>query len=278
MMWTAIILIILSLLIIGIVVYRKIPQLRIIDTASIPQERERRVKDQLILERLNRTGGAKLRVVEKVATQGVRTVSKYGRRAVQRLYKMEQYYQKLKRTASEGQHAYEPDTVNTMIDEAERFEKQEEYIPAEKIYINIISHNPKSINAYEGLGNLYIKSGQYEQARETLKFTLRLAPEDASVNVSLAELEMAQGNHKTALEYLRKAIEKRSKNPKYLDLYIEASLESGSLKDARKGIIALKQVNAENKKLEDFERRFEEKKAAYVAKTTQSTGESSQNE
>jgi len=230
------------------------------------------------LKKLNRTGGAKLRVVEKVASQGVRTASKYGRRAVQRLYKMEQYYQKLKRTASEGQHAYSADVATTLIAEAEGFERQGEYIPAEKIYIDIISHNPKSIDAYEGLGNLYIKSGQLEQARETLKFTLRLAPDDASVNVSLAELEIAQGNHKTALEYLRKAVDKRSKNPKYLDFYIEAALESGSLKDARKGIKALKQVNAENKKLEEFERRFEEKKAVYVAKTTQPTEESSQND
>lgn len=278
MTWVAIILIILSVIVILAVVVKKIPQLRIIDVSSIPQERERQVKDQLILKRLNRTGGAKLRVVGKAAQSGVRTASKYGRRAVQRLYKMEQYYQKLKRTASEGQNAYGVDVVNEKINEAQSFEKQNEYIPAEKIYIDIISHNPKSIDAYEGLGNLYIKSGQLEQARETLKFTLRLAPDDASVNVSLAELEIAEGNHKVALDYLRKAVDKRSKNPKYIDFYIEAALESGSLKDARKGIQALKQVNSENKKIEEFEKRFQEKKATYIAKTDGSKEEPSQND
>ena len=124
MTWIAITFIVLSLLLIGVIVYRKIPQLRIIDVTSIPQERARRVKEQLILKKLNRTGGAKLRVVEKVASQGVRTASKYGRRAVQRLYKMEQYYQKLKRTASEGQHAYSADVATTLIAEAEGFERQ----------------------------------------------------------------------------------------------------------------------------------------------------------
>jgi predicted Zn-dependent protease len=267
-MWfIPIIIIVVSLAVIVYVIIRKLPQIRIIDVNTIPKERERKVKEQLILQKFNRKGGAKLRSVSKKTSKAVVAVSKVGRRAVQKLYKMEQYYQKMKRSTSEGQHAYGSEVIKGLIDKAEKLIKEDEFIPAEKIFIDIISHNPKSVDAYEALGNMYIEAEQFEQARETLTFALRLSPDDASLNVSLAELEIELENHKGALEYLRKAVEKRSKNPKYLDFYIEAGLKAGALKDVRKGITALREVNPENTKIEGFEKKFQEMKEKYIQKT-----------
>ena len=267
-MWVIpVILIVISLLMIGFVIIRSIPRLRVIDVNSITKERERKVKEQLILSKLNRTGGAKLRTVGRLVQGAAVGVSKQGRRAVQRLYKLEQYYQKLRRNAIEGVHAYDAEMLKKRLAEASEFLKEDEFIPAEKIYIDIISHNPKNVDAYEALGNMYIQAGQLEQARETWSFALLLAPNDASVNVSLAELAMGEEKYKKALEYLRSAIEKRAKNPKYLDFYIEAALKGGSLKDARKGISALKSVNPDNAKIEEFEKRFGEMKEKYIKKS-----------
>ncbi len=264
--------IVIALIVIGFVVYKKLPQIRMIDVDTIPKERERLVKEKLILQKFNRKGGAKLRTVSKQTGKAVVAVSKMGRRAVQRLYRMEQYYQKLKRSSTEGQHSYSSEIVKELINKADDYIKEEEFIPAEKIFIDIISHNPKNVDAYEGLGNMYIEDEQYEQARETLRFALRLSPDDASVNVSLAELEIGLENYRGALEYLRKAIEKRAKNPKYLDFYIEAALKAGSLKDVRKGITALKEVNPENTKIEGFEKKFQEMKEKYIQKTEREEG------
>lgn len=258
----------LSVLTMVVVVLRKIPRLRVIDVSSIPEERTRVLKEKIIMEKLERVGKEKMRVVARVSTAAIRGASRVGRRAVQRLYAIEQYYQKLNRVATEGQHAYGQEIIKKMTDEAEKFVREEEYIPAEKIYIDIISHNPKSVDAYEGLGNLYMEKGEVDQARETFQFTLRLSPNDASVNVSLAELEIKQGNQKVALEHLRKAVGKRPKNPKYLDLYIEAALGAGSLKDMRNGLQLLKKVNPENQKIVEFEEQFEILKSQYIAKTS----------
>ncbi|MBI5794280.1 tetratricopeptide repeat protein [Candidatus Uhrbacteria bacterium] len=280
MNWILTLLILASASIMAVVVLRKLPQIRVIDVASIPKEHERRVKEQIILSKLQRTGGAKLQGVARMVGEAVKIISRYGRRAVQRLYRLEQSYQRLRRTASEGTHSYNEERIKQRLEEAQKLIDQDEFIPAEKIFIDVISHNPKSVDAYEALGNMYIESGQFDQARETLQFTLRISPNDASVHVSLAELEMKQGHPKQALTFLRKAVEKRPKNPRYLDFYIHAALETGSLKDARKGILALKDVNPENQKIEEFERRFQEKKDAYIQKTTSGTekpvGESSQ--
>lgn len=276
MSWIFLFLILAALIVIAVIVSAKIPQLRVIDVDSIPKERERKVKETLILQKFQRTGGAKLQGAAKAASAVVGAVSRQGRRAVQRLYRLEQYYQKLKRSEDEGVHRYSDVTIKSRLEEAQALIKQEEYIPAEKIFIDIISHNPKSVDGYEGLGNMYLASGSLDQARETLQFALRLSPGDASVNVSLAELELKLGESKNALPFLRKAVEKRSKNPRYLDYYIETALEVGSLKDAREGIQTLKEVNPENKKIEDFEARFQEKKEEYIRKTRSSESEPSQ--
>ncbi len=268
MFWIPLLVIIGALVIIAIVLLRKIPQLRVINVESIAKVRGKKLKEQIILQKLERKGRKRVEGIAKSSTSAFTAASKVGRRAVQRLYKMEQYYQKLRRTASEGEHAYDSETIKRIISEAEKLIKEEEFIPAEKKYIDIISHNPKNIDAYEGLGNLYLKSGQSDQARETLGFAHRLSPNDASVCVSLAEIEMQNENFSSAVSYLKKAIEKRSKNPRYLDFYIEASLRSGSLKDVRKGISRLKEVNPKNEKITDFENRFSELKKEYVEKTS----------
>lgn len=249
-------------------VYRKVPQLRVIDVGSIPKERERKVKETLILQKFRRASSAKLHGTAKAASAVMTAVSRKGRRAVQRLYRLEQYYQKIKRSQDEGVHRYSDETIKIRLEEAAAFQKQEEFIPAEKVFIDIISHNPKSVDGYEGLGNMYVAAGQLDQARETLQFALRLSPDDASVNVSLAEVEIKLGEPKKALSFLRKAVEKRPKNPRYLDYYIETALDVGSLKDAREGIQTLKEVNPENKKINEFEEWFQEKKEEYVNRTT----------
>jgi hypothetical protein len=54
-----------------------------------------------------------------------------------------------------------------------------------------------------------------------------------------------------------------------LDYYIEAALQAGSLKDAREGMTKLREVNPENKKLEEFQERFDDLKEQYIAKTNE---------
>lgn len=279
MIWIIpLLLIAISVVVIVLILVRKMPQLRVINVDSIPKERTRKIKEQIILQKFQRASGKKLKGISLLAVMIGRTISRAGRRVVQRLYSLEQYYQKLKRSASEGQHAYDTETIHRLVDEAENLRQKEEWIPAEKIYIDIISHNPKNVDAYEGLGNLYLANGQIHQARETLQFSLRLSPNDASVLVSLAELESKQEQPKFALVHLKKAILKRPKNPKYLDLYIEVSLKAGSLKDAAEGMRRLKEVNPENQKIQDFEERFQEQKAAYMTKSHTSSDDASQTE
>ncbi|HBK34723.1 MAG: hypothetical protein UU08_C0019G0001 [Candidatus Uhrbacteria bacterium GW2011_GWE2_40_58] len=244
-----------GLVFLGWLLWKKVPQLRVIDVEAIPEERERKVKERILLERFQRIQSSKFGGVERVARQTGKGLSKYGRRAVQKLYALEQYYQKLKKSSEAGSEKLGQEGVKRLLEEAEELIKQEEYIPAEKRYIEIISHHPKQIHAYEGLGNMYLKLKKYDQARETLEFAARLNGEDASVQMSLSELEMMQGNTKEALEHARRAVDIRSRNPRYLDFYLESALVAKEKEEAKKGLDLLKEVNPDNQKIAEFEER-----------------------
>jgi hypothetical protein len=266
MSWWIIPIVILIISFLGALYFliKKIPKLRMIDIDSMPEERGRKVKERIILQRFERLKSKKIGGAQKVITGAGKEVSRRGRRVVQKLYRLEQYYQKLKKQTGE-QSGLNQENIKKLLAEAQDLEKQGEYIPAEKKYIEIISHHPKCVEAYEGLGNMYLLDKKIEQARETLLFAAMLDEKDASVQMRLAELEQEDGNREKALVYASRAVEIREKNPKYLDLYIQISLKSKSSKDARKGIKLLKEVNPENKKIEQFEADLEVLRADYIA-------------
>src|SRR3989344_7296668 len=247
------VLLVASLVVAGAILLRKVPELRVMETSSAAEERARHVKETIIMQRFDRLKREKLGKVGKMATDAGSGALKIGRRAVQRLYRLEQYYQKGRRAPEAGGKAADPATVERLLEEAEGFARAGEPIQAEKKYIEVISHNPKTASAYEGLGNLYLDLKHYDQSREALSFALRLSPGDASVHMSLADLDLAEGKAHAALAHLRESVEKRPNNPKYLDRYIETALAAKERKDAEKGIASLKASNPDNQKIPVFE-------------------------
>lgn len=235
-----------------VIVWRKIPQVRVMNVSDLPEEHAKQVKEAIILRRFERIAHEQLAGVVKAVSVGAGFVFRFGRRLVQRLYKLEQYYRKLQRGLHEGPHATDPETIRRLMEESVELVGKGEYFEAEKRYIEIISHNPKHVKAYEKLGNLYLVDKQYAQARETLAFASKLDPEDASVQVSLGELEGKEGNPVAALRYFAKAIELRPHNPRYLDYFVEAAIAAKNAAEATRGLELLRAVNPENKKLDEF--------------------------
>ncbi|MBU0531604.1 MAG: tetratricopeptide repeat protein [Candidatus Uhrbacteria bacterium] len=257
MLWWLLPLIILaaSLIVLIVIAVRKIPQLRVINVEETLEEKIKKTKENLILERFKRLQKSKFGRVTGGVGSLFNQTRRLGRKTVHRLKDLEHYYQELKET-SEGAHATDPEKIKRMMDEALELMKADKLQAAEKKYVEVISHNPKFVDAYEDLGRLYIKMKKPEQAKETLNFILSLNPEDASVLTSLGEIALVEEDPVLALEYFEKAVQKRPGNPKYLDFLIEASLQAEEVEPARRGIDQLKKVNPENKKIDEFESRF----------------------
>lgn len=228
------------------------------DVSTIPEEKGRKTKERLLLQRFTRLQSSKVGGVIRVAHTVGKDVSRTGRRLVQRLYSLEQYYQKLRKEAEDGGEGMSEETAKRLMEEAEELIKQEEYIPAEKKYIEIISHHPKHMKAYEGLGHLYLRNKQVGQARETFQFAERLNEKDASVQMSLSELELAEDRPQVALAHVRRAVDIRPRNPRYLDAYIETAFLVKSLEDVKKGMSQMKEVNPQNQKIQEWEEKLKE--------------------
>ncbi len=247
----------IALVIIVVLMIRKIPQLRALNVEETLEEKLRRKKEDLVLERLKRISDSRFgRLTSKVGSI-FKGAMKFGRKTVHRLKDLEEYYQELKES-NEGVRKTDPEVVKRLLGEAGSLEKEEKYAAAEKKYVEIISHNPKHVEAYEELGHLYMKTKQMDQAKETFGFILNLHSDDASVLAAMGEISLGENEHEQALGYFEKAVAKRPGNPKYLDFMIEAALRSKKLSTARQGIDRLREVNPENSKLDEFEARFGE--------------------
>lgn len=250
------IVIVTSLLTLMVILARNIPRLRVVNVESVPAERAKRVKERLMMEHFTRSQAEKWRRIGRAILSAWKLFSKTARRVVQRLNRLEQHYQKLKNVSSPTTATKDPELLKKLFDEAEALARKGDAAGAEKRYVEVISHSPTYVEAYEGLGNLYLVGKQFVQAREALEFAMRLDAKNASALMSMADLEITQGFPNKALEHLRKATEIRPKNPKYLDAYLEAAFAAGSFSDAKNGLERLKEVNSENQKIPAFEERL----------------------
>ena len=66
------------------------------------------------------------------------------------------------------------------------------------------------------------------------------------------------GDQSGAGEYGTRAIALESSNPKYLDFLIGLAILEGRKKEGRQYLEKLREVNPENGKIEEFEKRLEE--------------------
>ena len=237
-----------------VVVVRAIPRVKRIDVSTIPEERARKVKERLILDKLQKVGRARFGWMFRFGAFLSKVVSTFVGKITHRLRALEEKYERLKQVPRKSE------TLDVWVKQieakADEYMKKGSYASAEKQFIEIISHQPKKVEAYEGLGHAYLQMKQYTQARETFLFAQRLAPEDASVQMSLGEVALAEGKTAEALRFFREAVRLRPKNPKYLDSYIEAALTEQAFDDAQKGYDLLLAANPDNQKLPSIKDRL----------------------
>lgn len=255
LLWIPVGLAIVSALVIAGIGVRHTREVVVLDPKSHPTRKRHGRKVELVMQRLERLGGER-------AKQATRTVSRAGRGAksvVKQWYKkaqaLDRQYKRMQHETSNGVVGSH-ETRKQLLDDAQRALVDESYTVAEQRLIEYLTLDPKNAQVYERLGVVYMRTRQFEQAKETFQYALSLAPNDASILVYLGELDLRAGQVKQAAEYFRQAVALRPSNPKYLDFLIESSILAGDAKLAREGVYYLKQANPENKKIEEFEARI----------------------
>lgn len=237
-----------SLAVLGVIAWRKAPQLSIVDPHSSKESKTREKKKALLEERMTRQAEEKMRAAWHGLRPAVRAFRDGFRRVAGKLTAIERRYVERQRAG-----AIDATELRRMIDEAKEQIAAGRYDVAEKGLIAVVSHDPKNAVAYETLGRLYLAQKQYAEAKEALEFLLTIAPHDASVLAALGEVFEAEGDVKNAFLYYGKAKEASPNNPKYLDFYIHAAIDARDFLEAQRAVDHLREVNPDNQKIPEFE-------------------------
>lgn len=267
-----IVLILLALGVIIVIVVRKFSVLANMDTDSIPAEREAKVREQIMTNRLRRQLLKVQKQAGKVAMPLVRSAVEMGKNAYQKLLDYKE------RQKEEEQELVEPEenVLEKKFIEAEEAFKAENYEEAEKKCIDIIGLDAASIKAFRLLGRVYEEKKEYTEAAQTLEHALRLLEKDfkdqmaagsnpeelntqiAQLYYDLADIARQSGNDSQVLQNIEAALKIEPKNPRFLDIKLNFSIINKDKIKALEALEVLKEVNPDNQKLSEYETQVKE--------------------
>lgn len=197
-----------ALLIMAVTLFRHWREIRLIDPGSIQEERERRKRDELILQRLERIRSDKFGPL----ALGFKRLAVWGKTvfhaAYIRLIRLEKFY-----TQAKSPFAFiapsAKERIKLILDEARSLARDQKFAEAEKRYLEILSIDARHWDAYKGLGLIYIKQKLWQQAKETFEFLSKSKKADDAVFAALAEISENDGDFVKAEDFRKKAVEFR---------------------------------------------------------------------
>lgn len=284
--WILFFIIVASLSIGAVIIGRKFPALKVVNPQASPVFQQMAVKRKLLEDRLQRQVknlGAKAYVQLKPLM--ARAVF-YLRQGYQKLVNLEeQYRHRVWRSGFQDKVSQEQ-KINELSSRAAGLLEKENYDEAEKQFIEVLTLDQRNVEAYRGLGRLYLLKKDFTQAKETFEFLLKLNQRDPFIYRSLGAIAADRGDLKSAEnEYLKsleldsaesgtyldlawvylnleepsrafailnKAAALEPKNPKILDFLIEVCIILQDKVAARKFLRQLTDANPENQKLSEF--------------------------
>ncbi len=242
-----------SLVAIAVIVARKFPELRSLDTRSTLGDRNAQVKGDLLARRLQRKFHVASTWTKEHAKPALQKVGGGYRRMVKRVETLEQEYRQRSHRLRAGTDPETQQKVGLLLEEAEAFLKQEEPEEAEKKYIEVVALAPESVEAFLGLGQVYTEKKDFIHAAESLLHAIKLTPDDAHLHRALAETYRAANNLPKALSSLQQAVTLEPNDPKNLDALLEVSLATNQRALAERTLAQLRTANPDNQKLGEFE-------------------------
>lgn len=207
--WIFIFLALVAAAVIGTVVFRHWKEIRLLDPSTIRAEQERRTRDFIVNQRFQRRLSAVLVPVQRAGRQFCERVMRSYRQVEERLSHLSASSQP---AASDGAGEGSSDLIRRILDEAAAFTREGRWAEAERAYLEILKHNERQLDAYRGLGALYLQQRQFAQAKETYQFLERIHGADDASYAALAEIAEAEGDLTRAEALRERAVEANPKN------------------------------------------------------------------
>lgn len=277
-----------SLVALGLVVGRKLPIVSQIDTASIPENRQNQIKHEIMERRLERRLRDVFSKAVVVLTPVGHTIRNLAHRLQHKLTTLEERYRSQLAAGKKRPDRMEiAPKLQALETEAHQLFDEESYAEAEKKCIEMIALDHASVPAYRLLGEVYVSTKSYKEAREVYRFLLKLNKQDddalahlgtiasqqgnlaeakedligalsinkeaASNHLQLCEIYRELGEYTNAVHECQEAVRLEPNNPKMIDALLGAALLAKDKPTAWSALDQLKTVNPENQKLGELE-------------------------
>jgi len=251
------------------ILFRKLPDVSKLDVDDLLEVKQARARNSLLEDRLLR----KIKDLKLFKQSGkvnqffsrVAQYSKLSKRRIQEQIEARMHVKQIKYLTEKGENGTE-EVIGVLLAEAETLKQREAFDEAEKKYLNIIKLSPRSVEAYRGLGDVYMRERDWSDTEATLEHLLKIAATEKKILVEdfadLAEVKKNLQKMPEALHYIEKAREMEPNNPKYLDFQLEACLACENIEKAKESLRNLRAINPENKKLQEYGDRI---KNAYLS-------------
>lgn len=257
--WILLALIILAVFVIALLFVRKWKKLLLIDLEAMPLAKLRQRKYQILEERFGRKTSAARMSVQRVIGPLQNTITGVSKKAYDKLIALERKYrhQSVKELSQEDKEKMRQ-KIGSMLETGSKHFKEGNLGEAEQTFMDIIRLNPKEVEAYEYLGEVFLTKKEYKHAIETLEFAKSLNPNEDRIYYDLGMVYHESGDPERALEYLQKAVELAPKSPRNLDGLLNQAIEMKDRFVAKETLRQLKEANPENQKLEELEQKVKE--------------------
>jgi len=253
----------LSIIIILIIFIRKFPDLVLVDVDSIPEEREKQLKDKLLADRLHRrTTGffGRFLLIFQVIGGFFGAILKSLKNKIQAWeHRYRFHYKPVMKDADMK------DKVNVLLEKGGQLFDNDKYDESERVFLEVINLDKYNVEAYRGLGRLYYRLKEYQEAKEIFQFALKLCGENKKNVENVDDCDVAQlayhlglvckalDDIRGSINYFKQALEKEENSPKYLDALLEMAIMAENKGLAQETFDKLKEVNPQNTKLDELQ-------------------------
>jgi tetratricopeptide (TPR) repeat protein len=251
--WISLGAVIVSLVIIAVIVIRKLSRLAIIDVETILGEKESRVKEKLIWQRIARKSRERGAPIVKLGQNFKKRTIDFFERLHQSAKHLEKKYTTEKRIAKPVRiKSGGEEKIKLLLEDAKRLADEEKFSEAEAKYIEIVGLDHRHGQAYRALADIYLKTKQFDQAKETLDFIIKLRQDDDKTYAMHGEVAYLEGDYGEAKEYFLIAL---ARDPKFINYYLDLAKVYTALsnhEEARDMLVKAQELEPKNPKILDF--------------------------
>lgn len=247
-----------SFLIIIFIIFRHFPALAVLDVENIPEEKEDKIKEKIIKERIKR----KFSFLEDFFDRVLAFFNRVSNIFWSKLDKIKEDQREKQENLSLSAVSIS-ERMKILFSQAEVFIKQDNCSEAEKRLIEVISLDDKNFLAFWKLGEVYYFQEKWQEAKQTLLYALKLSEvypdkvspnELSNLNYTLSLINKELNDIEGAFSSIINSLNIDPKNPRYLDLALDLCIIRKDKNLAIDYLERIKEVNPENNNIDNWEK------------------------